>query len=63
VTLTACFGCATSDAVQSVVGPAGSAIALGADVQIVQQMLGHKTATMALDLYEHLFPGGLGRHR
>src|SRR4051812_18593512 len=30
-------------------------IASGADVKLVQQMLGHKSATMALDLYGHLF--------
>jgi integrase len=28
-------------------------------VKIVQQMLGHKTATMTLDLYGHLFPDRL----
>lgn len=38
---------------------ASLAIALGADVKIVQQMLGHKTATMTLDLYGHLFPDRL----
>jgi hypothetical protein len=27
----------------------------GADVNVVQQMLGHKSATMTLDLYGHLF--------
>ena len=27
----------------------------GADVKVVQQMLGHKSATMTLDLYGHLF--------
>jgi hypothetical protein len=26
-----------------------------ADVKVVQQMLGHKSATMTLDLYSHLF--------
>jgi hypothetical protein len=31
------------------------AIASGADVKAVQQMLGHKSATMTLDLYGHLF--------
>ncbi len=31
------------------------AIASGADVKVVQQMLGHKSATMTLDLYGHLF--------
>lgn len=28
-------------------------------MKIVQQMLGHKTATMTLDLYGHLFPDRL----
>jgi len=31
------------------------AIASGADVKVVQQMLGHKSATMTLDQYGHLF--------
>jgi hypothetical protein len=30
-------------------------IASGADIKIVQQMLGHKSATMTLDQYGHLF--------
>lgn len=59
------------DAAVREVGPAGFhphelrhtaaslAIASGADVKIVQQMLGHKTATMTLDLYGHLFPDRL----
>lgn len=34
---------------------ASLAIASGADVKFVQQMLGHKSATMTLDLYGHLF--------
>src|SRR5699024_8189233 len=34
---------------------ASLAIAAGADVKVVQQMLGHKSATMTLDLYGHLF--------
>jgi integrase len=34
---------------------ASLAIASGANVKVVQQMLGHKTATMTLDLYGHLF--------
>lgn len=38
---------------------ASLAIAAGADVKIVQQMLGHKSATMTLDLYSHLFPDRL----
>ncbi|SFE50098.1 Site-specific recombinase XerD [Actinopolyspora alba] len=38
---------------------ASLAIAAGADVKVVQQMLGHKTATMTLDTYGHLFPDRL----
>lgn len=38
---------------------ASLAIASGADVKVVQQMLGHKTAAMTLDLYGHLFPDRL----
>lgn len=34
---------------------ASLAIASGADVKVVQTMLGHKSATMTLDLYGHLF--------
>jgi hypothetical protein len=34
---------------------ASLAIASGADVKVVRQMLGHKSATMTLDLYGHLF--------
>jgi len=34
---------------------ASLAIASGADIKVVQQMLGHKTATMTLDQYGHLF--------
>jgi site-specific recombinase XerD len=34
---------------------ASLAIASGADVKVVQQMLGHKSATMTLDLYGHPF--------
>jgi integrase len=34
---------------------ASLAVAAGADVKVVQQMLGHKSATMTLDLYGHLF--------
>ena len=34
---------------------ASLAIASGADVKVVQKMLGHKSATMTLDLYGHLF--------
>lgn len=35
---------------------ASLAIAAGADVKVVQQMLGHKSAAMTLDVYGHLFP-------
>ena len=38
---------------------ASLAIAAGADVKVVQQMLGHKSAVMTLDLYGHLFPDRL----
>ncbi|MDA0568057.1 site-specific integrase [Streptomonospora sp. S1-112] len=38
---------------------ASLAIASGADVKVVQTMLGHKTATMTLDTYGHLFPDRL----
>jgi integrase len=34
---------------------ASLAIAAGADVKVVQRMLGHKSATMTLDQYGHLF--------
>lgn len=34
---------------------ASLAIASGADVKVVQTMLGHKSATLTLDLYGHLF--------
>ena len=34
---------------------ASLAIANGADVKVVQQMLGHASATMTLDIYGHLF--------
>ncbi len=38
---------------------ASLAIASGADVKVVQRMLGHKSATMTLDLYGHLMPDRL----
>lgn len=38
---------------------ASLAIASGADVKVVQEMLGHKSATMTQDLYGHLFPDRL----
>ena len=34
---------------------ASLAMASGANVKVVQAMLGHKSATMTLDLYGHLF--------
>jgi integrase len=34
---------------------ASLALASGADIKVVQQMLGHKSATMTLDQYGHLF--------
>ncbi len=34
---------------------ASLAIAAGADIKVVQKMLGHKSATMTLDQYGHLF--------
>jgi Phage integrase family len=34
---------------------ASLAIASGADIKVVQQMLGHKSAVMTLDQYGHLF--------
>ena len=38
---------------------ASLAIANGADVKVVQQMLGHASAAMTLDVYGHLFDGRL----
>ncbi len=35
---------------------ASLAIASGATIKVVQQMLGHKSATMTLDLYGHCMP-------
>jgi integrase len=34
-------------------------ISSGATVKVVQQQLGHKTATLTLDTYSHLFPDEL----
>lgn len=34
-------------------------IAAGADVKLVQQMLGHKDATETLNTYSHLWPSKL----
>ncbi|MFB7724121.1 tyrosine-type recombinase/integrase [Nocardia sp. NPDC056100] len=36
-----------------------TAISAGANIKVVQRMLGHKTATLTLDLYGHLFPDDL----
>jgi integrase len=38
---------------------ASLAIAAGADVKVVQLMLGHKDASMTLNVYGHLFPDRL----
>jgi integrase len=38
---------------------ASLAIAAGGNVKVIQQMLGHATASMTLDLYGHLFPDQL----
>jgi len=38
---------------------ASPAIAAGADVKVVQQMLGHASATMTMDTYGHLFENRL----
>ncbi|MFJ4657610.1 tyrosine-type recombinase/integrase [Nocardia sp. NPDC088792] len=35
------------------------AISAGANIKVVQRMLGHKTATLTLDLYGNLFPDDL----
>lgn len=40
---------------------ASLAIAAGANVKVLQGLLGHKTATLTLDRYGHLFPDDLGR--
>lgn len=38
---------------------ASLAISAGGNIKVVQRMLGHKTATLTLDLYGHLFPDDL----
>ncbi|WP_225440440.1 tyrosine-type recombinase/integrase [Amycolatopsis eburnea] len=38
---------------------ASLAIAAGADVKVIQQMLGHADAAMPLNVYGHLFPDRL----
>jgi integrase len=40
---------------------ASLAIAAGANVKVLQTLLGHKTATLTLDRYGHLFRDDLGR--
>jgi integrase len=40
---------------------ASLAVAGGANVKVLQTLLGHKTATLTLDRYGHLFPDDLGR--
>lgn len=40
---------------------ASLAIAAGANVKVLQTLLGHKTATLTLDRYGHLFPDDLDR--
>jgi integrase len=38
---------------------ASLAISAGANVKVVQRLLGHKTAVLTLDRYSHLFPDDL----
>jgi integrase len=38
---------------------ASLAISAGANVKVVQRLLGHKTAVLTLDRYGHLFPDDL----
>jgi integrase len=40
---------------------ASLAISAGANVKVLQSLLGHKTATLTLDRYGHLFPDDLNR--
>jgi class 3 adenylate cyclase len=40
---------------------ASLAIAASANVKVLQTLMGHKTATLTLDRYGHLFPDDLGR--
>lgn len=39
---------------------ASLAIAAGGNIKVLQTLLGHKTATLTLDRYGHLFPDDLG---
>lgn len=50
------FGCTIHDLRHTA---ASLAIASGADVKVVQRMLGHASAAMTLDRYGHLFDAGL----
>jgi integrase len=36
-------------------------VCAGANVKVLQSLLGHKTATLTLDRYGHLFPDDLDR--
>jgi site-specific recombinase XerD len=38
---------------------ASTLIAAGANIKVVQKVMGHATITMTLDKYAHLMPGGL----
>jgi integrase len=40
---------------------ASLAISAGANVKVLQTLLGHKTATLTLERYGHLFPDDPGR--
>jgi integrase len=40
---------------------ASLAISAGANIKVLQTLLGHKTATLTLDRYGHLFPDDLGK--
>lgn len=42
---------------------ASLAIAAGADIKVLQRMLGHSSAVLTLDRYGHLFPGQASRLR
>jgi hypothetical protein len=57
-------GCRSGGACPGTTTDAGEAwrprIASGADVKVVQQMLGHSSAAMTVDVYGHLFSDRLG---
>ncbi len=40
---------------------ASLAVSAGANIKVLQTLLGHKTATLTLDRYGHLFPDDLGK--